>query len=61
MKKERSMNKEPWYLQQLTQDELKVFIEEARAGKNNNQAFIGIERKITFITEVRIHFGIFYG
>ena len=36
------MKKEKWYKRQLTQDELKVFIEEARTGKNNNQAFIGI-------------------
>ena len=36
------MKKEKWYKTQLTQDELKVFIEEARTGKNNNQAFIGI-------------------
>ena len=27
------MNKEPWYLHQLTQDELKVFVEESRIGK----------------------------
>jgi len=36
------MEKEKWYKRQLTQDELKVFIEEARTGKNNNQAFVGI-------------------
>ena len=36
------MNKEPWYLHQLTQDELKDFVEESRTGKSNNKAFIGI-------------------
>ena len=36
------MNKEPWYFHQLTQDELKVFIEEARTGKSNDKAFVGI-------------------
>jgi hypothetical protein len=35
------MNKEPWYLRQLTQNELKTFIEEARTGKSNDKAFIG--------------------
>jgi hypothetical protein len=35
------MNKELWYLHQLTQDELKVFVEESRIGKSNNKAFIG--------------------
>ena len=35
------MKKEPWYIHQLTQDQLKLFIDEARIGKNNNKAFIG--------------------
>ena len=35
------MNKEPWYLKQLANDELKTFVEEARTGKNNDKAFIG--------------------
>jgi len=35
------MKKEPWYSRQLTQEELKVFVEEARTGKNNVNAFIG--------------------
>ena len=36
------MKKEPWYLHQLTLDQLKLFIEEARTGKTNEKAFIGI-------------------
>ena len=36
------MEKEKWYKRQLTQNELRVFIKEARTGKNNNQAFVGI-------------------
>jgi len=35
------MKKEPWYIHQLTKDQLKLFIEEARAGKSNKKAFIG--------------------
>ena len=35
------MGKEPWYIHQLTQDQLKLFIEEARNGKTNKKAFIG--------------------
>ena len=35
------MEKEPWYIHQLTQDQLKFFIEEARIGKSNKKAFIG--------------------
>jgi len=35
------MKKEPWYSRQLNQEELKVFVEEARTGKNNVNAFIG--------------------
>ena len=35
------MKKEPWYIHQLTQDQLKIFIEEARTGKSNKKAFIG--------------------
>jgi len=31
---------EPWYLHQLTQDQLKLFVEEARTGKTNEKAFI---------------------
>jgi len=34
--------KEKWYHKQLTQDELKVFIEKSLTGNNNDQAFIGI-------------------
>jgi len=34
------VKKEPWYLHQLTQDQLKLFIEEARTGKTNDKAFI---------------------
>ena len=33
---------EPWYLHQLTVDELKFFVGEARIGKNNEKAYIGI-------------------
>jgi len=36
------MAKDNWYKKQLNQDELKGFIEDARTGKSNNQAFIGI-------------------
>ena len=36
------MVKEPWYIHQLTHDELKVFVEKARTGKTNDNAFIGI-------------------
>ena len=39
------MVKENWYKRQLTQDELKIFIEEARTGGKNNQAFIGLVEK----------------
>ena len=35
------MKKEPWYIHQLTQDQLMLFIEEARTGKSNKKAFIG--------------------
>jgi hypothetical protein len=35
------MKKEPWYSHQLTQDELKVFVEEARIGKSNSNVFVG--------------------
>jgi hypothetical protein len=35
------MNKELWYSHQLTQNELKVFLEEARTGKSNDKAYIG--------------------
>jgi hypothetical protein len=35
------MKKKPWYLKQLTYDELRIFIEEAKTGKNNDKAFIG--------------------
>ena len=35
------MNKEPWYSHQLSQEELRVFVEEARIGKSNVNAFIG--------------------
>ncbi|MCL2763304.1 MAG: hypothetical protein FWD36_08900 [Treponema sp.] len=34
--------KEQWYKHQLTQEQLKAFIDEARTGKNNKKAFIGI-------------------
>jgi len=35
------VKKEQWYEHQLTQDQLKLFIEEARIGKSNKKAFIG--------------------
>ena len=35
------MKKEAWYIHQLTQDQLMLFIEEARTGKSNKKAFIG--------------------
>ena len=35
------MNDEPWYIHQLTQDEFKLFVKEARTGKINEKAFIG--------------------
>lgn len=35
------MKKEPWYIHQLTQDQLMLFIEEARTGRSNKKAFIG--------------------
>jgi hypothetical protein len=35
------VKKELWYIHQLTQDQLNLFIDEARIGKNNNKAFIG--------------------
>jgi len=35
------MYKKPWYSHQLTKDELKIFVEEARTGKSNVNAFIG--------------------
>jgi hypothetical protein len=35
------MKKEPWYFHQLSQEELKVFVEDARIGKSNVSAFIG--------------------
>jgi len=34
-------NNEPWYLHQLTVDELKIFVKEAMAGKINHKACIG--------------------
>ena len=40
-KKERAVGKEPWYTHQLTHEQLKLFIEEARTGKSNKKAFIG--------------------
>ena len=39
--KDSNVRKEPWYIHLLTHDQLKIFIEEARTGKNNNKAFIG--------------------
>ena len=35
------MGKVPWYMHQITQDQLKLFVEEARTGKDNKKAFIG--------------------
>jgi hypothetical protein len=35
------VKEEPWYIHQLTQDQLKLFIEEARTEKSNKKAFIG--------------------
>jgi hypothetical protein len=35
------VRKEPWYIRQLTHDELKVFVEKARTGKTNDKAYIG--------------------
>ena len=35
------MKKEPWYLHQLSHDQIKLFIEEACKGKSNEKAFIG--------------------
>jgi hypothetical protein len=35
------MKKEPWYIHQLSQDQLRLFIDEARTGKSNKKAFIG--------------------
>jgi hypothetical protein len=35
------VRKESWYIHQLTHDELKFFIKEARIGKANKKAFIG--------------------
>jgi len=35
------VKKEAWYIHQLTQDQLMLFIEEARTGKSNKKAFIG--------------------
>jgi hypothetical protein len=40
-KRDCNVKKEPWYIHQLTQDQLELFIEKARTGKNNNKAFIG--------------------
>jgi len=36
------VKKEKWYNKQLNQEELKRFISEARIGKKNDKAFIGI-------------------
>ena len=41
LNKDASVKKEPWYIHQLTQNELKVFVEESRTGKTNDKAFIG--------------------
>jgi hypothetical protein len=41
LKKENEVKIEPWYMHLLTQDQLKLFIEEARTGKTNEKAFIG--------------------
>jgi hypothetical protein len=35
------MNQKPWYLHQLTQNELKTFVSESRAEKSNKRAYIG--------------------
>ena len=35
------MKKEPWYIHQLTQNELKIFVKKSRNGKTNDKAFIG--------------------
>jgi len=35
------VKKESWYIHQLTHDELKVFVEEARTRKTNDKAFVG--------------------
>jgi hypothetical protein len=35
------MKNPPWYIHQLTLDELKAFVEAARTGKTNEKAFIG--------------------
>jgi hypothetical protein len=45
------MKKEPWYFHQLSQEELKVFVEEARIGKSNVSAFIGT---VTPVAALRI-------
>ena len=42
LRKGRKPRLEHWYQKQLTNDELKAFIEEARLGKDNFKAFIGI-------------------
>ena len=42
---------EKWYLHQLTTEELKIFIEEAKKGKENKKAFIGV---VTFEAAQRI-------
>jgi hypothetical protein len=39
--KKEEMKKDTWYLKQLTHDEVKTFVEEARTGKTNEKAFIG--------------------
>jgi len=36
-----NVEKEQWYTHQLTQEQLRLFIEEAHTGKNNKKAFIG--------------------
>jgi hypothetical protein len=35
------VKKDHWYLKQLTYDEIKAFMEEARTGKTNKKAFVG--------------------
>jgi hypothetical protein len=35
------VKKAPWYTHQLTQEQLRAFIKEARTGKTNYRAFIG--------------------
>ena len=40
-----SMKKQNWYHKQLSYDEFKKFIDEARAGQENKKAFIGVINK----------------